>query len=138
MLKAGNAHIIQFSSSVLVLEDEMQLYQALKLRTEHGQFAQNIGATRISDQLYLDDDNSQDTNDEDETSMNDPIDNSEDDFEPMELEDDTIEALLDNLIASTEQAGKSRGVDPKHLSMIWRIIHADAKRTIDVTTQTSV
>ena len=138
MLKGGNAHIIQFTSTVLVLEDEMQLYQALKLRTEHGQFAQNIGATCILDQIYFDDDNSQDNNDEDETSMNDLIDHSEDDFEPMELEDDTTEALLDNLKASAEQAGKSRGVDPKHLSMIWRIIHADAKRTIDATTKTSV
>ena len=33
----------------------------------------------------------------------------------MELEDDKNEALLDNLIASTAQAGKPREVDPKHL-----------------------
>ena len=33
----------------------------------------------------------------------------------MELDDDTNEALLDNLMASTAQAGKSRGVDPKYL-----------------------
>ena len=44
--------------------------------------------------------------------MDDPIDNSEDDFDPMELDDDTDEALFDNLKASTAQAGKSRGVDP--------------------------
>ena len=41
-----------------------------------------------------------------------PHDNSEDDFDPMELDDDTNEVLLDNLMASTAQAGKSRGVDP--------------------------
>ena len=56
----------------------------------------------------------------------------------MELEDDTNEDLHDNLMASAAQAGKSRGVDPKHLSTIWRINHEDDKRTIDVTTQTSV
>ena len=56
----------------------------------------------------------------------------------MELADDTNEALLDNLMASTAQDGKSRGVDPEHLSKIWRISHDDAKRTIDVTTQTSI
>ena len=48
------------------------------------------------------------------------------------------EVLLDNFMASTAQAGKSRGVDPKHLSKIWRISHEDAQRTIDVTTQTSI
>ena len=94
------------TSTVQGFEDEMQLYQALKLRNEHGHFAMNIGATSILDQTYLDDDDdSQDTDDDDETSMDDPLDSSEDDFDPMELEDDTNEALLDNLMASTAQAG---------------------------------
>ena len=115
-------------------EDENQLYQALNMRNEHGQFAMNIGATSIFDQTYLDDDDSQDTSDEDDTSLDD----SEDDFDPMELNDDTNEAFIDNFMASTAQAGKSRGVDPKHLSKIWRISHEDAQRTIDVTTQTSI
>ena len=56
----------------------------------------------------------------------------------MELDDDTNEALLDNLMASSAQARESRGVDPKHLSNIRRISHEDAQRTIDVTTQTSI
>ena len=46
--------------------------------------------------------------------------------------------LLDNFMASTAQAGKTRGVDPKHLSKICRISHEDAQRTIDVTTQMSM
>ena len=121
-------------NNVQGFENEKQLYQALKLRNEHGQFAMNIGATSIFDQVYLDDDDSQDTSDDDDTST----DNSEDDFDPMELDDDTNEVLLDNLMASTAQAGKSRGVDPKHLSKIWRISHDDAQRTIDVTTQMSI
>ena len=125
-------------STVEGFEDEMHLYQALELRNEHGQFAMNIGASSILDQTYLDEDDSIDTDDDDETSMDDQLDSSEDDFDPMELENDTNEALLDNLMASTAQAGKSRGVNPKHLSKIWRISHEDAKRTIDVTTQTSV
>ena len=49
-------------------EDENQLYQALDMRNEHGQFAVNIGATSIFDQLYLNDDDSQDTSDDDDTS----------------------------------------------------------------------
>ena len=51
-------------------EDEMQLYQAMKLRAEHGKFAMNIGATNILDQAYLDDndDDSQASNDDDENS----------------------------------------------------------------------
>ena len=115
-------------------EDEHQLYQALNMRNEHGQFAMSIGATRILDQPYLvDDDDSQDSSDEDDTSQDD----SDDDFDPLELDDDTNEALLDNFMASTAQAGKPRGVDPKHLSKIWRISHEDTQRTIDVTTQMS-
>ena len=115
-------------------EDENQLSQALSMRNEHGQFAMNIGATSIFDQTYLDDDDSKDTSDDDDTSLDD----SEDDFDPMELDDDTNEVLLGNLMASTAQAGKSRGVDPKHLSKIWRISHEDVQRTIDVTPQTSI
>ena len=56
----------------------------------------------------------------------------------MELDDDKNEILLDNFLASTAQAGKTRGVDPKHLPMIWRISHEDAQRTIDVATQMSI
>ena len=114
-------------------EDEHQLYQALNMRSEHGQFVMSIGATSILDQPYLDDDDdSQDSSDEDDISQDDS-----DDFDPMELDDDTNEALLDNFMASTAQAGKTRGVDPKHLSKIRRISHEDAQRTIDVTTQMS-
>ena len=115
-------------------EDEHQLYHALKMRNKHGEFAMSIGATSILDQPYLDDDDDcQDSSDEDDTSQDD----SDDDFDPVELDDATNEALLDNFMASTAQAGKTRGVDPKHLSKIWRISHEDAQRTIDVTTQMS-
>ena len=115
-------------------EDEHQLYQALNMRNEHRQFAMNIGATSILDQPYLDyDDDSQDSSDDDDTSQ----DNSDDDFDLTELDDDTNEVLLDNFMASTARAGKTIGVDPKHLSKILRISHEDAQRTIDVTTQTS-
>ena len=94
----------------------------------------SIGATRVLDQPYLDDDDdSQDSSDEDDISQDD----SDDDFDLMELDDDTNEALLDNFMASTAQAGKTRGVNPKHLSKIWRISHEETQRTIDVTTQTS-
>ena len=122
------------TSTVHRFENENQLYHALKMRNEHGQFAMNIGATSVFDQTYLDDDDSQDTSDDDDTSMDD----SEDDFDPKELDDDTNEVILDNLMASTAQAGKSRRVDPKHHSKIWRISHDDAQRTIDVTIQTSI
>ena len=110
------------------------MYQALNMRNKHGQFAMNIGATSILDQPYLDDDDdSQDSSDDDDTSQ----DNSDDYFDLMELDDDTNEALLDNFMASTAQVGKTREVDPKHLSKIWRISHEDAQRTNAVTTQTS-
>ena len=112
------------TSTVQGFEVEMQLYQSMQLRTEHGQFAMNVGVTSILDQIYLDNDDSQGNNDEEENSRDDP----EDDFELMELEDDKNEALLHNLMASTALAGKSRGVDSKHLSKIRRIGHEDAKK----------
>ena len=94
----------------------------------------SIGATSILDHPYLDDDDdSQDSSDEDDISHDD----SDDEFDLKELDDDTNEALLDNFMASTAQAGKTRGVDPKNLAKIWRISHEDAQRTIDVTTQMS-
>ena len=97
------------TSTVQGFEVGMQLYQAMKLRTEHGIFAMNIGATNILDQVYLDDDDddSQANKDTDENSMDDP----EAESELMDLEEDD----LDNLVASTAQVGKARGVDPKHL-----------------------
>ena len=94
----------------------------------------NVGATSILDQVYLDDDDSHGSDDDEAISMDDP----EDDFEPNKLEDDNNEALVDNLMASTAQSGKPRGVDPEYLSKIWRISHEDVKKTIDVTTQASV
>ena len=104
-------------------EDEHQLYHALNMRNEHGQFAMSIAATSILDQPYQDDDDdSQDSSEEDDISHDD----SDDEFDLKELDDDTNEAL-----------GKTRGVDPKHLAKIWRISHEDAQRTIDVTTETS-
>ena len=114
-------------------EDEHQLYQALNMRNKHGQFVMNIGATSILDQTYLDVDDSQDSSEDDDTSQ----DTSDNEFDPIELDDDTNEVLLDSCMASSAQAGKSRGVDRKHLSKIWRISHEDAQRTIDVTPQTS-
>ena len=72
-------------------EDEHQLYQALNMRNEHGQFAMNTGATSILDRPYLDDeDDSQDSSDDDDTSQ----DTSDDDFVPMELDDDQMRYFL--------------------------------------------
>ena len=77
------------TSTVHGFEDEKQLYQAMKLRTEHGKFAMNIGATNILDQVYLDDDDddSQASNDDDENSMDDP----EAESELMELAEDDLD-----------------------------------------------
>ena len=92
-------------STIQGFEDEKQLYQPLKLRNDHGKFAMNIGATSIFDQIYWNDDDSHDKSDNnDDISMDDPMDNSEDDFDQMELDDGTNEALLDNSMASTAQA----------------------------------
>ena len=90
-----------------ISEDEHQLYYALNMRNKHGQFAMSIGATSILDQPCLDDDDdSQDSKDEDDLSQDD----TDDEFGLKELNDDTNEALLDNFMASTAQAGKTTGI----------------------------
>ena len=71
----------------------------------------SIGATSILDQPYLDNDDDSQSSEEDDISHDDP----DDEFDLKELDDDTNEVLLDNFMASTAQAGKTRGVDPKHL-----------------------
>ena len=120
------------TSTVRGFEDEMQLYKVMKLRTEHGQFVMNIGATYILDQAYLDDDDndSQASNDTDENSMDDP----EAESELMDLGEDDLEKF--NGFNCTSR--KLRVIDPRHLSKIWRISHEDAKNTIDVTAQASI
>ena len=62
------------------------------------------------------------------------MDDPEAESELMDLEEDD----LGNIMASTAQVGKPRGVDPKQLSKIWRISHEDAKNTIGVTTQAPI
>ena len=103
------------SNATYGFDDEHQFYHALNIRNKHGQFAMSIGVTSILDHPYLDDDDDfQDSSEEDDISHDD----SDDEFDLNELDDVTNEALVDNFMASTAQAGKTRGVDPKHLSKI--------------------
>jgi hypothetical protein len=44
---------------------------------------------------------------------------------------------LDTIMVSATHAGKSTGVDPTHLSKIWKIDLKTAERTLDVVSQFS-
>ena len=121
-----------------ILETERNLYEAMTLRAEHGNFAMNIGATntKVND-VYLEVEPNDDiASDSDDDAGDDEFDF--DDCEPMDLDNDESESLLDSFMASANTAGKPRGVDAKHLSKIWRISYEEAKQTIETTTQTSV
>ena len=45
---------------------------------------------------------------------------------------------LDDFLVSATHAQRTQGMDAEHLSKIWRISLDQAKRTLDITTQTSV
>jgi hypothetical protein len=60
-------------------------------------------------------------------------DQSEESEESEEDQWDDMEDVIDSTMAS-ETARFASGVNPKHLSKIWRISHEDAERTLDNTT----
>jgi hypothetical protein len=58
----------------------------------------------------------------------------EEDLSKVAIENLDFDHLFEATVSSSF-ASKSKGVDPSHLAKVWRIDHATAKRTIDVTSQ---
>jgi Reverse transcriptase (RNA-dependent DNA polymerase) len=113
-------------------QDELTLYDLMKEQADVSMFKMNIGSTNVSKvnvNTLLDvedaDDSQADTDDDNATLS--------------EVESDYLEDDLDVFFqASSTTAGRVRGVDPAHLSKVWRISHEDAKRTLDNTSQHSL
>jgi hypothetical protein len=103
-----------------------------------GKFSESIGSTNAMGSEYLIDDNSATQSvSEDETTE------SDSDQEDDQTLDDIYESVtqgeidLDEILVSAAHAGRSKGVDPAHLSKIWKIDLKTAERTLNIVSQNS-
>jgi hypothetical protein len=99
---------------------------------ELGEYSMSIGATTSTTQRHLFQE--EDATEASNASMGDTtVDLVEDYFARSNDGDD-----LDDYMVSAAHGLRHQGVDPKHLSKIWRIEHDAAERTIEVTDQRTV
>ena len=123
------------------------LYQRLEARAHLGDYQMSIGSTNATKSEYVDTNDVEfetvlDDDDDDEIDEDKSIDEANPDEDAM-LDDLFREAIeghldLDGIMVSAAHAGRSRGVDAKHLSKVWRISVDEAKRTLDITSQDKV
>ena len=123
----------------------------MKTRAEIGRFQSSIGSTNVTNQKYLvSDDDTVETypNTDDSEDENDSEEDENDDvgYNPDEsnvlLDEIYMKSLsgeidLDEVMTSATHAGKPKGINPTHLSKVWKISHEQAVNTIDATTQHS-
>jgi hypothetical protein len=118
------------------LDDEI-LYRRLVERADLGKFKVSIGSTDAVGGEYLIDDDSA-TQPLTDNGMS-ASDSDEDEDQILDEMHDNVtegEIDLDEIMVSAAHAGKSKGgVDPAHLSKIWRINLTAAEKTLDVVSQ---
>ena len=124
-------------ASVSPILDEQVLYGRLTARADLGKFKASIGSTDVSEGEYLiDDDSATETSSDDNMIELDSDDEDEDQALDELYDRATIgEIDLDTIMVSATHTGKSKGVDPAHLSKIWKIDLKTAERTLDVVSQ---
>ena len=104
---------------------------------EHdGWITVSIRSTNILQSRYISDSETE----ADDQSHDDSTCNDVDDYFDLlsDLDGDGANARVDEFFSHSTNASRPRGVTPEHLSKIWCISHEDTKRTINMTTQTSV
>ena len=101
-----------------------------------GRIATSIGSTSTLQSRYISDSETEaDEQSHDGSTCND-VNECLDSL--SDLDGDREQAMVDEYFSHSSIASRPRGVTPEHLSKIWCISHEDAKRMIDMTTQTSV
>jgi hypothetical protein len=106
------------------ITDEVYTFaEALSGKAEEGDFKMSIGSTYVTHSTLL-------TVTSDDVWSEDQPEGYE---ESEEDQWDDMEDEIDSAMASAT-ARFASGVNPKHLSKIWRISHEDAERTLDNTT----
>ena len=101
-----------------------------------GQIAASIGSTNTLQSQYISDSEPEVK----EQKQDDSTCNDDDDSSAMifDLDDDGDHERVDEFFSHSTSASRPQGVNPEHLSKIWRILQEDARRMIHTTTQTSV
>jgi hypothetical protein len=115
--------------------DGQVLYGRLNEKADLGRFKASIGSTNASRNEYLVETVDDDSSTDDDTSASDS--DKEEDLD--ELNDRATQGTidLDEIMVSAAHAGKPKGVDPSHLSKIWKIDLKTAERTLEVVSQSS-
>jgi hypothetical protein len=116
--------------------DDQILYGRLAARADLGKFKTSIGSTdALGGEYLIDDQSATQTLTDDETSE------SESDQDDDQTLDDLYESVtqgeidLDEIMVDAAHAGKSKGIDPAHVSKIWKIDLKTAERTLEVVSQ---
>ncbi len=123
-------------ASVSPTLDDQTLYGCLSARTALGKFKASIGSTdALGGEHLIDDDSATQPLTDDDMSESDS--DKEDDQTLNDLYESATqgEIDLDEIMVSAAHAGKPTGVDPAHLSKIWKIDLKTAERTLDVVSQ---
>jgi hypothetical protein len=107
----------------LITDEVCTFANAVSRKAEEGDFKMSNGSTYALHSILF-----SVTNDDDWSD-----DQSEESEESEEDIGDDMEDVIDSAMASAT-ARFASGVNPEHLSKIWRISHEDAERTLDNTT----
>jgi hypothetical protein len=127
-----------------ILEDQT-LYGRLAARADLGRFKASIGSTDALGGEYLVE--TVVTDDDDDSAAQSLLGDNSNELDSHDEDDEILDELyqsvtqgeidLDEIMVSAAHAGKSKGVDPAHLSKIWKIDLKTAERTLEVTSQNS-
>ena len=129
-------HISSTLGSISNTLVDLDLINHMCEKEHDGQIAASIGSTNTLQLRYISDSEpeAEERNHEDSTCNDD-----DDSFDlTFDLDDDGAQAWVDEFFSHSTNASRPRGVTPEHLSKIWCILQEDARRTINMTTQTSV
>jgi hypothetical protein len=110
--------------------DDQVLYGRLTEKADLGRFKASFGSTNASRNEYLVETVDDDSSTDDDTSASD----SDEEEDLDELYDRATQGTidLDEIMVSAAHAGNPKGVDPSHLSKIWKIDLKTAERTLEV------
>ena len=121
-------------ASVSPILDDQVLYGRLAERADVGKFKASIGSTNVSGSEYLIEDDSATETSSDDNMIESDSDDEDKDQALDDLYDRATKGEIDlgTIMVSATHTWRSTGVDPAHLSKIWKIDLKTAELTLDV------